>query len=91
MQPLSASARHTAAFPPLPHPLIGGGGSAADGSSSGKAGRVARCLEAVDVLVQLEGSGAVASFRLFVASSCRRWLKTTLLGQAAGRTSRRPS
>lgn len=72
VQPLSAAARHTAAFPPLPHPLIGGGASAANGSAGGKIGRVARCLEPVDVLVQLEGSGAMASHSNVCL--CSRWL-----------------
>ena len=48
--PASAVLRHTAPFPPLPHPLAGGAGSVDGG--------VPRCLEPLELLVQLEGSGA---------------------------------
>lgn len=51
--PASAVLRHTAPFPPLPHPLAGGAGSADGG--------VPRCLEPLELLVQLEGSGAMAT------------------------------
>jgi len=50
VQPLSAAARHTAAFPPLPHPFAGGQRSWA---------KIGRCLETIDLLAQLEGSGIV--------------------------------
>ena len=50
VQPLSAAARHTAAFPPLPHPFAGG--QRADSSA-----KVERCLDTIDLLAQLEGSG----------------------------------
>ena len=49
-QPLSAISRHTAPFYPLPHPLAGGGGAAG-------VGRIPRCLEPAELLLQLEGSG----------------------------------
>ena len=57
VQPLSAAARHTAAFPPLPHPFAGGQRSSA---------KIGRCLETIDLLAQLEGSGIVHS----LASPC---------------------
>lgn len=50
-QPLSAVSRHTAPFYPLPHPLAGGGAGAAE------VGRIPRCLEPTELLLQLEGSG----------------------------------
>ncbi len=53
VQPLSAAARHTAAFPPLPHPFAGG--QRADSSA-----KVDRCLDTIDLLAQLEGSGVAA-------------------------------
>lgn len=49
-QPLSAVSRHTAPFYPLPHPLAGAGVAAG-------AGRIPRCLEPAELLLQLEGSG----------------------------------
>ena len=49
-QPLSAISRHTVPFYPLPHPLAGGGGAAGTG-------RIPRCLEPTELLLQLEGSG----------------------------------
>lgn len=52
VQPLSAVSRHTAAFVPLPHPWVGG-----PPRQAGKHGRVPRCLEPIEVMVQLEGSG----------------------------------
>ena len=48
--------------PPLPHPLIGGT-AASNGDAADDTSRVARCLDPVDLLVQLEGSGG-ASFKL---------------------------
>lgn len=55
VQPLSAALRDTAAFPPVPHPLA----TAKLGVLSGRGdlGRVPRCLEPQELLVQLEGSG----------------------------------
>ena len=50
-QPLCPVLRHAAAFPPLPHPLAGAPEDALQGN------HVARCLEPVEVLCQLEGSG----------------------------------
>ena len=49
VQPLSPAARNTAAVRPLPHPLAGG--------APAKDGRLARCLDPIELLVQLEGSG----------------------------------
>lgn len=49
VQPVGAACRHTSVFVPQPHPLAGGPAAAA--------GPLARCLEPVEVLVQLEGSG----------------------------------
>lgn len=48
-QPISAVTRQTCVFFPDPHPLAGGAAGAGD--------EVARCLEPVEVLVQLESSG----------------------------------
>jgi len=48
VQPISAVTRHTCPFFPLPHPLAGGPGAGEE---------LPRCLEAVEVLVQLENSG----------------------------------
>lgn len=55
MQPLGAAQRHTAPFPPRPHPLARAGGAVADGWGDGD---VARCLEPSELLVHLESSGA---------------------------------
>ncbi|GAX78374.1 hypothetical protein CEUSTIGMA_g5816.t1 [Chlamydomonas eustigma] len=52
VQPISTAARQTCPYFPLPHPLAGG--AAAAGALSG---RLPRCLEPVEVLVQLEASG----------------------------------
>lgn len=52
VQPLSAAARHTAAFPPLPHALAGG-------QRSDPGAPLPRCLGTIDLLAQLEGSGEV--------------------------------
>ena len=54
-QPLSAASRHTAPFVPLPHPLAGAAAAAAG------RGRLPRCLEPLDVLLQLESSGQLTS------------------------------
>ena len=52
VQPISAASRQTCPFTPLPHPLAGGG------SISGVASeRLPRCMEPVEILVQLENSG----------------------------------
>ena len=50
VQPVAAVLRNTAVFPPIPHPLAGS--SLADSSDM-----VPRCLPAIEVLCQLEGSG----------------------------------
>ncbi len=54
VQPVSAALRDTTAFPPLPHPLATANLGAA---ARGDLGRVPRCLEPLELLVQLEGSG----------------------------------
>lgn len=51
IQPVGAALRGTALFPPHPHPLAGGPPSRGDDV-------VGRCLAPVELLVQLEGSGA---------------------------------
>ena len=51
VQPLSGVSRHTPGFYPRPHPLAGGGGGLEEGRE------VARCLEPLEVMVQLEGTG----------------------------------
>lgn len=51
VQPLAAVLRHAAAFPPLPHLLAG---APRDALASD---HVARCLQPVELLCQLEGSG----------------------------------
>lgn len=50
VRPISAAARHTAAVVPQPHPFAS---SSRDPSEK----KVARCLDPVEVLIQLEGSG----------------------------------
>lgn len=52
VQPLAPVLRHAAAFPPLPHLLAGAPHDALASE------HVARCLEPVELLCQLEGSGA---------------------------------
>ncbi|GAB4820593.1 hypothetical protein N2152v2_007639 [Parachlorella kessleri] len=56
-QPLSAVSRHTAVFPPLPHLLAGAPHSALPPSPNPKAPAVPRCLDPVEIICQLEGSG----------------------------------
>ena len=92
VQPLSAAARHTAAFPPLPHPFAGG--QNADSSA-----KVDRCLNTIDLLAQLEGSGMLTQLhagartestqQLFVAHlTCDSLLFLALTSSAAfGNTS----
>lgn len=53
--PLSPSTRHTAPFPPRPHPLAGGPELLA--SLSQQQEGLARCLDPVDIMVQVENSG----------------------------------
>ena len=53
-QPLSSTSRHTAPFYPLPHLLAGAGAAAGSG-------RIPRCLEPTELLLQLEGSGYPSS------------------------------
>ena len=62
-QPLSAVSRHTAPYYPLPHPLAGGGGPAG-------VGRIPRCLEPTELLLQLEGSGMHQHQPMFVFFLC---------------------
>ena len=52
VQPISAASRRTALLPPAPHPL-----ATAEPPRLGEKDAVQRCLEPVEVLVQLEGSG----------------------------------
>ena len=61
VQPLSAAARHTSAFAPLPHPFAGGPGA--------RGVKVARCIDPLEVLVQLEGSGGLP----LLTSLAHRW------------------
>jgi len=57
-QPLAPVLRHADAFPPLPHELAGAPqDSLAKTRSDHGEGRVPRCLPAVELLCQLEGSG----------------------------------
>jgi len=80
--PAAAALRHTAAFPPLPHPLAGGAAGGAAGAA------VPRCLEPLEVLVQLEGSGAP---RQAPSASLGRLLKRALPGIPwRGRADRAP-
>jgi U3 small nucleolar RNA-associated protein 22 len=51
-QPLAPSLRHAAVFPPQPHVLAGAPSSGKDSTSA-----VPRCLPAVEMLCQVEGSG----------------------------------
>ena len=62
VQPLSAALRDTAAFPPLVHPLATA--KLSGGADGGDLGRVPRCLEPLELLVQLEGSGKICLFPL---------------------------
>ena len=43
VQPLSAAARHTVAFSPLPHPLAGG-------QRAQPGARLPRCMETIDLM-----------------------------------------
>lgn len=54
-QPLAPVLRSTAAFPPLPHMLAGA--AREDLRVNGEQSSVPRCLPAVEILCQLEGSG----------------------------------
>lgn len=58
VQPLAAALRHTQPFPPRPHPL-----AATAGPGLSMSGSVPRCLEPVQMLVQLENSGKWPSDR----------------------------
>ncbi|WIA14624.1 hypothetical protein OEZ85_003130 [Tetradesmus obliquus] len=54
--------RHTCCFYPEPHPLAEGLGSGAAAAAAAAAGgKVPRVLEAIDVMVQLEGTGRMPS------------------------------
>jgi hypothetical protein len=57
VQPLSAVSRHTCCFYPKPHPLAEGSGSGVHAAAAAAGGKVPRVLEAIDVMVQLEGTG----------------------------------
>lgn len=52
VQSISSASRQTCAFFPLPHPLAGGGTSSTSATDC-----LPRCLEPIEVLVQLESSG----------------------------------
>jgi U3 small nucleolar RNA-associated protein 22 len=54
VQPLAATLRHAAVFPPLPHQLAG---AAAADAGRAERDQVPRCLEPVELLCGLEGSG----------------------------------
>jgi U3 small nucleolar RNA-associated protein 22 len=54
VQPLSPVSRRTAAFVPEPHPLVGGPGGLA---AAAGAANLPRCLDPLEVMVSLEGSG----------------------------------
>ena len=54
VHPISAASRQTAVFSPLPHALAGGGGGTGTGDSRGL---LPRCIDPIEVLVQLENSG----------------------------------
>lgn len=56
VQPISATARHTSGFTPLPHPYASGSALRTD--------RVERCIEPVPLLIQLEGSGKEVFYTL---------------------------
>ena len=58
VQSISAASRQTCAFFPLPHPLAGGGTS-----STASNDNLPRCLEPIEVLVQLESSGEALSVK----------------------------
>ena len=57
VQPIGPAYRRTAMFPPAPHPL-----AMAERASLSKDDVIPRCLEPVEVLVQLEGSGGLSLF-----------------------------
>ena len=72
VQPLSTVTRHTCTFYPLAHPLAGG-------STRGlcDAPSIPRCVEPMEVLVQLQGSGegpCLPRPPLLLVCCCRRWL-----------------
>jgi U3 small nucleolar RNA-associated protein 22 len=55
-QPLSPVSRHAAVFPPLPHPLAGAS-TATVKESLADDGVIPRCLEPIEILCKLEGTG----------------------------------
>ena len=59
VRPLSAAARHMHPMPPLPHPLAGAANLEIERAVETGAARIPRCLEPVELLVQLEGSGGL--------------------------------
>lgn len=73
VQPVGAAARQTCTFVPSPHPLATAGvGSGGLGRFSG--GKIPRCMEPIEVLVQLESSGEMRGGRgregMFDCVSC---------------------
>lgn len=55
-QPLSPVLRHASVFPPLPHPLAGASAATVKESMADD-GVVPRCLEPIEILCKLEGTG----------------------------------
>ena len=80
-QPLGAVSRGAATFPPLPQRLAG---APQDALASD---HVARCLEPIEVLCQLEGSGEVLC-RLEGSAGCPAWRGARLEDSWAGDTCR---
>ncbi len=77
VQPLAPVLRHAAAFPPLPHLLAGAPHDALASE------HVARCLEPVELLCQLEGSGAcLRSLHAPAANRCGCCTVGSLVGSA---------
>jgi hypothetical protein len=72
VQPLSAISRHTCCFYPKPHPLAEGLGSGVAAAAAG--GKVPRVLEAIDVMVQLEGTGE----KLYLLDCDASWLTSAV-------------
>lgn len=56
-QPAAPVLRHAAVFPPLPHPLAAGGPTSKIADLEHQGSSIPRCLPAVDIFCQLEGSG----------------------------------
>lgn len=61
VQPISASVRRTAVLPQGPHPLAGTAADESAAEATQQRRHMPRCLEPVEVMVQLEGSGNTLS------------------------------